>query len=208
MDLLDRYTPGEEDRAALQAEINQHGTGEELDLSRPYIIAMYHPDTTDDGNVGGEMLEMLDVIERATHLQVVVFWPNIDAKSEEIAKDWRELQVEGPDDVRFIRHIEHRLFCRLLYFSNGIFGNSSAGIREASYYGVPSVDFGTRQCMRERGPNTEHTDMNDPKPLYEYVFRMATKEKVPSTLYGDGHAGNKIAKTISDILDEEKNGSA
>ena len=39
------------------------------------------------------------------------------------------------------------------FSSKGIVGNSSSGIKEASYFGVPVVNIGTRQQGRARGEN-------------------------------------------------------
>ena len=44
--------------------------------------------------------------------------------------------------------------------SKCVIGNSSSGIREASFLGVPSVNIGTRQSNRERGPNVRDVNYN------------------------------------------------
>jgi UDP-N-acetylglucosamine 2-epimerase len=83
--------------------------------------------------------------------------------------------------------------------TNMIVGNSSAGIREATFLGTPSLTLGDRQKGRDRGINVvecgfEYSDimakLND---LYKSVF-------VRSDMYGNGDAGAKIAMKIGDIV--------
>ena len=49
-------------------------------------------------------------------------------------------------------------FLRLLVNSKCLIGNSSVGIRECAYLGVPVVNIGTRQHGRDRGDNVIDVD--------------------------------------------------
>ena len=48
----------------------------------------------------------------------------------------------------------------LLKHCNFIIGNSSAGVREAPYYGVNSIDVGNRQLNRVKSESIIHTSYN------------------------------------------------
>jgi UDP-hydrolysing UDP-N-acetyl-D-glucosamine 2-epimerase len=196
MDLLARYEPTGDagELRGLLIELHKHGTGFLLTSERPYILVMYHPDTTDPVRSKSDLVTLIGVL-KDINCQKVVFWPNIDSQSDELSKLWR---TSGLDDVRYIRHLDHKWFARLLWFSAGVVGNSSAGIREASFYGVPSVDIGHRQCGREYGPNT----FNGDDDVCKAIHAMLSREKNPCTLYGEGDAGNKIANKISSILED------
>ncbi|GAL27524.1 UDP-N-acetylglucosamine 2-epimerase [Vibrio variabilis] len=49
-------------------------------------------------------------------------------------------------------------FLTLLFHSEFIIGNSSAGIREAPYYRIPTIDIGTRQLNRAQLKSIVHAD--------------------------------------------------
>jgi UDP-N-acetylglucosamine 2-epimerase len=71
------------------------------------------------------------------------------------------------------------------------------GIRECSFLGVPVVNIGTRQQGRERGGNVvdvEHVADGIHTAAVAAVYGTQPK---PSTLYGDGHAGERIAGILA-----------
>ena len=80
-----------------------------------------------------------------------------------------------------------------------LIGNSSVGIRECSYLGVPVVNIGSRQSGRERGMNV--IDVNyQSKAIREAILQQIehgpyTKEEI----YGDGAAGKKIADLLAEL---------
>lgn len=90
-------------------------------------------------------------------------------------------------------------FLRLLNSSLGLIGNSSAGIREASFLGVPTVNIGSRQNMRERGPNVKDVGYNRDE-IYNAVVTHCGAKKEKSGLYGNGNAGELIADHLSTAL--------
>ena len=83
----------------------------------------------------------------------------------------------------------------MLKNSRCIVGNSSSGIREASFLGVPSVNIGTRQSDRERGPNVKDVDY-DRILIFKSITQQVNKKFKRSYLYGKGEAGKKITKIL------------
>ena len=85
-----------------------------------------------------------------------------------------------------------------------MFGNSSSGIIEAPSFGLPVVNVGTRQIGRQRAENVidvnygkEEIKKAVQKALYDEEFRE--KVKHCKNFYGDGKAGKRIAKILSEI---------
>jgi UDP-N-acetylglucosamine 2-epimerase len=79
-----------------------------------------------------------------------------------------------------------------------IVGNSSAGIREASFLGIPAVDIGDRQLGRERAENVVNV-AHDTVAIREAVEAQLARGRYPSsTLYGDGRAGERIARVLAE----------
>ncbi|MFM7767324.1 MAG: UDP-N-acetylglucosamine 2-epimerase, partial [Bacteroidota bacterium] len=62
----------------------------------------------------------------------------------------------GHAKFRVFPSIRFESFLTLLRNSRLILGNSSAGIREAPFYGVPTVNVGSRQSGRSSNSNILH----------------------------------------------------
>ena len=76
-------------------------------------------------------------------------------------------------------------------------GNSSAPIREGAFLGVPAVNIGTRQSGRDRGPNVLDVGY-DRREIVDGIRRQLAHGRFESdALYGDGHAGGRIADVLA-----------
>jgi UDP-hydrolysing UDP-N-acetyl-D-glucosamine 2-epimerase len=180
----------------IDEKINKHGHGDRIYCVGKYIIVMLHPDTK-GSEVDVEMV--MDVLNKFP-AQKLIFWPNIDPSNDKIAKSWR-MRQEGywKSPVRYVRHLDQELFGFLLIHSDLIIGNSSTGIREATYTGTPSITIGDRQKDRECGPNVIRVPFNGTL-IENAVIKQLSSSYVPNSMYGDGKAGEKIAKKIGEIL--------
>jgi UDP-N-acetylglucosamine 2-epimerase len=72
------------------------------------------------------------------------------------------------------------------------------GIRECSYLGVPVVNIGTRQQGRERATNVLNVEPVAGRIAEALEVQERHGPYEQSTLYGDGHAGERIAKALMD----------
>ena len=181
------------------SELNSHGVGDPFDASKKYIIVMFHPDTKGDPLNESNIKVAMNALNTFKE-QKVIFWNNIDPGGDVIAKAWRMSQHGfWLSPVRYIRHLDPSVFGALLARCSCIVGNSSAGIREATFLGVPSVTVGDRQEGRERGINV----ISMPFCFDGLVKAIGVQLKsayLHSDLYGDGHAGKKIADKISECI--------
>ena len=75
-------------------------------------------------------------------------------------------------------------------------GNSSVGIRESSYLGVPSVNIGERQNGREKAKNVFQVRHKSTEILKSINSQLKIKKYMKSKIYGDGSSGNKILNII------------
>ncbi|MGH1376946.1 MAG: UDP-N-acetylglucosamine 2-epimerase [Alphaproteobacteria bacterium] len=174
------------------------GVGAFPDLSDEYYIVMQHPVTTEYQS-GREQIN--STLEAVNKLQkpALIFWPNPDAGGSSVSKGIRAFRENiKPEYMHFIKNMEPQDFMRVLNKSNGIIGNSSVAIREASFLGVPAINIGSRQNARERGANvvdvTYDTDI-----IYNTILDHFQSKKPQLSLYGDGKAGKTIADTLSKI---------
>jgi len=184
--------------------VNSTGAGGNINTGKPFLIVMFHGDTTDD-NFIDHIYQLRDALNYIG-MQEVVFWNNIDPKGDSIAKMWRERQILRRDhkqQVRYIRHLAPEEFGGLLMLSSCIVGNSSTGVRESSFLGVPSVNIGDRQHNREHGENCFSVTLYKRDIVDGVNYNIMQKQDGyirPIDMYGDGQTGNRIAQEIANVL--------
>jgi UDP-N-acetylglucosamine 2-epimerase (hydrolysing) len=90
-------------------------------------------------------------------------------------------------------------FLTLLKNSQFIIGNSSAGIREAPFYGVPCINIGSRQTDRGKAATVLHsgTSKEEIKSALKEVDRIERKKEA---LFGEG----KSNTLFLEILEREE----
>ncbi|MFN7302377.1 MAG: UDP-N-acetylglucosamine 2-epimerase [Bacteroidota bacterium] len=172
------------------------GVGPSIDHTGDYIVVMQHPVTTEFGEAFHQANETMDAV-LATGLPAFWFWPNVDAGSDGTSRALRNYRENVRDlPVRFFKNMEGRDFLKLLANSRCLIGNSSVGIRECSYLGVPVVNIGSRQNRRERGRNVTDTDYSATH-IREAILKQLDHGKFErETIYGEGNAGERIAKVL------------
>jgi UDP-N-acetylglucosamine 2-epimerase (hydrolysing) len=110
-----------------------------------YAIVMFHPVTTESKDMNEYAYDFVTSLLEDNHNYVVVF-PNNDLGSSAIIENYKLLQ--NNPRFRVFPSIRFEYFLTLLKKAQFIIGNSSAGIREAPYYGLPIINIGTRQHNR------------------------------------------------------------
>ena len=110
-----------------------------------YALAMFHPVTTEYSKMQGYAHNFVDALLKDNKNYVVIF-PNNDLGSEKIIKAYNKL--DNNSRFKIFPSVRFEYFLTLLKNSNFIVGNSSAGIREAPYYGIPTINIGSRQKNR------------------------------------------------------------
>jgi UDP-hydrolysing UDP-N-acetyl-D-glucosamine 2-epimerase len=173
------------------------GVGHQFSVDQDYVVIMQHPVTTEYVDAAKQIDATLDALARI-ELPVFFFWPNVDAGSDRISKRIRQFREEQDlPHVYFFKNLPPEDFLRLISRACCVIGNSSVGIRECSYLGIPVVNIGTRQHGRERGPNVIDVDSSADE-IVAALQRHLENEPVPRVhLYGDGKAGERIAEVLA-----------
>lgn len=173
------------------------GVGPDIDATQPYIVVMQHPVTTEFEAAFHQANETMDAII-SSGIPAFWFWPNVDAGSDGTSRALRNYRENIKDlKVRFFKNMEGKDFLKLLANSKCLIGNSSVGIRECSYLGVPVVNIGSRQNMRERGANVMDTDHHS-QHIKEAIAKQIEHGKYTcEKIYGSGNAGENIANILT-----------
>jgi len=175
------------------------GSGDAIDQTKDYLVVLQHPVTTEYGNETDNILETIEAIQ-TIKMQTVWLWPNIDAGSDDISKQLRQLSNSKKSfPLRLYRNFNMLDYARSIYNAQCLVGNSSSGIREAAFLGVPSINIGNRQLGRERGSNVIDVP-NDRKAILKAIQKqIRQKELIPDLRFGNGKTGAKIADVLASI---------
>lgn len=176
------------------------GVGESLDASKPYIVVLQHPVTTEYGQGFSQINETLRAIDRLSKrgVQVVWLWPNVDAGSDDVAKGLRVYrETYKPKNIHFFRNFSPEDYGRLINNACCLVGNSSSGLREGAFLGVPCVNIGTRQFGRERALNVIDVPHESGEIEKAIIKQMDHGRYSSSSLVGDGKTGKRMAELIS-----------
>ena len=175
------------------------GVGGKLDVDEDYIVVLQHPVTDEFDESRRHIEETLKAIDKL-EIPTFWFWPNVDAGSDGISKGIRSYREKNKiSHIHFFKNMEPTDFLKLLVNSRCLIGNSSVGIRECSYLGVPVVNIGSRQNRRERGPNVIDVVYSADKITKAVVTWLNAERPKSSNTYGVGKAGPIIAEILSEV---------
>ena len=182
------------------------GVGYDVVLDKPFLVVMQHP-VTYEWNKAFDHINMTLSVINELNIQTIWFWPNVDAGSDGASRAiriFRENKINNK--IRFVKNLPPEEFLVLIKSSLCLVGNSSVGIRECSYLGIPVVNIGTRQDGRKRGKNVLDVTY-DKKSIRNAILYQINKQKFKkNTIYGKGVAGKFIADVLSkvDLTSEKK----
>lgn len=180
------------------------GVGKYIDPKKDYLVVMQHPVTTEFEEARQQSVDLIKVISNF-NIPTFWFWPNPDAGSDGTSNALRTYRENNPNNnFRFFKNMEGKDFLKLLVHSKCLIGNSSVGIRESSYLGVPVVNIGSRQNRRLRGKNVIDTDHSIENLANAIQTQIAHGHYPEEHLYGDGNAAIQIADVLSSAQAEIK----
>lgn len=165
------------------------------------IVVLQHPVTNEADHAREQIEQTLEaVLPFAASRKVLWFWPGQDAGSEDAAKKLREYEHLHTDRIVFARHLPAPQFMSCVRSAGCLVGNSSVGVRECAYLGTPVVDLGSRQQGRQRALNVLHAP-HEALRIADAIRHQLDHGRYPqSTLYGDGRAGERIARTLAALV--------
>ena len=174
-------------------------SGEKVNLEGDFIVVMQHS-VTSEANSKEQIEETIKAVKKLK-IPTIWFWPNVDTGTDAISKGLRLFNNSKKDfPVTFLKSLGPQDFLNLISKSRVLIGNSSVGIRESSYIGLPVVNIGSRQENRLRANNVIDVDYNAEEIHSAARKQFSNRFYKKSTVYGSGDSGEKIAYQIVSIL--------
>lgn len=177
------------------------GVGGRFNLTKEkFLLVAQHPVTTEYGKNREHTNETLMALQKL-RMPTIMLWPNADAGSDEVSKGIRGFREQyKPDDwLHLFKNLPIEIYAKVMDMCACMVGNSSSAIREGAIIGIPAVNIGTRQQGRARANNVMDAGY-DRNAIFEAVKNQLKNGKYkPDYIYGDGTAGKRIAKILSEF---------
>lgn len=175
------------------------GVGGNVSATDDYLVVMQHPVTTEYNEAKKDVLKTLRAIDELG-IPTFWFWPNVDAGADGTSNGIRSYRENfNPKNIHFFKNMEPYDFLKLLVHAECLIGNSSVGIRECAYLGVPVVNIGTRQNRRLRGENVIDVAYDESEIKMAIQSQLSQPKNKKSNVYGNGDSGKKIANILATI---------
>jgi UDP-N-acetylglucosamine 2-epimerase (hydrolysing) len=159
-----------------------------------YGIATFHPVTSETSTMARQADAFFGALE-ASGRSFVVILPNNDPGADAILAAIHHLP-----EARFRRIPSMRFahFSELMRNAAVMVGNSSAGVREAPWLGLASLDIGTRQRNRTSAPSVRVAAADDRATILEFLATEWGRRHPRDEGFGEGRAADRFVAVLSD----------
>lgn len=174
--------------------------GQEIDLSKPYILMVQHPVMAEIDDASEQIKETIKACKKS-NLQTFIIYPNSDLGYKQIVD---EINNTNASNFTILKNVERDAYLKLLANCSVLVGNSSSGILEAPSFRVPVINIGNRQRGRPQAQNIINCEFDSESIWSKIKFALEDikyKESLQDVinLYGDGKSSKRICKILSSI---------
>ena len=159
-----------------------------------YGIAVFHPVTSEASHMTAQAADLFGALKLSGR-NFVVIRPNNDPGSKAI---FDEIDMLPKDRFHVLPSMRFAHFSELMRNASAIVGNSSAGVREAPFLGVPSLDIGTRQTNRALSESVHKAAASDQDRILAFLLDTWGQRFDPCQEFGTGGAAENFLKILAD----------
>lgn len=157
-----------------------------------YGICIFHPVTSEAATMGQQAKALFGALAGSGRSFVVIA-PNNDPGSTAIFDAISELPI---DRFRVLPSMRFAHFSELMKNASAVVGNSSAGVREAPFIGVPSLDIGTRQTNRAKSPSVFFASAADTTAINAFLKDTWGTSFPRNDAFGEGSASERFVAVL------------
>ena len=172
-----------------------------VDCDYDYALCTYHPVTMEEADIDKQIEDFLAAMSEFPKIQFIVTKSNADQGGARINE---LLDAANMPNVHVFTSLGVRRYLSLMKYAKFVLGNSSSGIIETPAFKVATVNIGDRQ--RGRLQSESIVNCGSSKDDIVQAIQMAMSDnhqkkcqRVVSP-YGDGHAAEKIAQKVLEII--------
>jgi len=173
-----------------------------ISLEQKYALVTYHPDTIHPEQSLEQLETVLRSIAKFPSIQFIATGANADYYGEQINLRWQEVSSQE-DNLFFFSSVGQLKYLSLLSHAHFMLGNSSSGLLEAPFFGIPTVNIGGRQEGRPRSSSVTDVECDESsivRILKEinsapHAIKMQNNENA----YGNPGASKKITAILANL---------
>lgn len=174
-----------------------------LDIHGPLFLVTYHPVTLSQKNQQVALNNMLSATELWPDASIVITYANSDTFGRALIDEINAYAATRQDKVLVRATLGQKLYFSTMHHADCVIGNSSSGLIEAPSLGVPTVNIGSRQQGRLRGPSViDCSESHDAiaaaiqKALSDEFKAVVRKKENP---YYQGNTAQKIYQQLAHV---------
>ena len=159
-----------------------------------YGIVTFHPVTSEQDSIGAQAADLFGALE-ASGCNFVVIAPNNDPGSAAI---FAVLDRLPQARFRVLPSMRFAHFSELMKHAACMVGNSSAGVREAPFLGLRSLDVGTRQTNRAEAPSVVACKADDRAVILNFLATQWGRPTEQHQGFGQGTAAERFVEVLAE----------
>lgn len=157
-----------------------------------YGIVIFHPVTSEQDTIGKQAQSLFGCLE-ASGKNFVVIAPNNDPGTDEI---FAVIEALPKARFRLIPSMRFNYFSELMKNASAMIGNSSAGVREAPFLGLPSLDVGTRQNNRAQADSIVTVSALEIQTISRFLQSRWSVRYPSDGMFGKGAASGEFVQVL------------
>ena len=157
-----------------------------------YGICTFHPVTSEQDTMAEQAANLFGTLD-ASGKNFVVILPNNDPGSDDIMAAIQKLPT---DRFRTLPSMRFSHFSELMKNAACIVGNSSAGVREAPFLSIPSLDVGTRQNARAQSASITSARAEERDRIFAFLEQDWGKRYPANDDFGQGSASERFVEIM------------
>lgn len=157
-----------------------------------YGIVIFHPVTSEQESMAAQAKALFGALE-ASGRHFVVIAPNNDPGTDDI---FAVIEALPQERFRLIPSMRFNYFSELMKNASAMIGNSSAGVREAPFLGLPSLDVGTRQNNRAQSDSVMSCSPWERDSIFKFIKENWAARNSPDDGFGIGKSSDQFVKTL------------
>ena len=173
-----------------------------LDINKKWALCTLHSETKKDIQYNKKMAENLISAMKAnlSDFQVVVTNANVDLGGKEINALMENAVKNNPKNFVLIPSLGQTRYLSFMKQAELVIGNSSSGITESPYLGIPTVNIGDRQKGRYQCKNIIQSGIDKSEIESTIKKTLNGNYAFSSTYWGNGHATEKILRELENNI--------
>ena len=158
-----------------------------------YGIVIFHPVTSEVDSMGAQAASLFGcLLQSGKHFVVIA--PNNDPGTDDI---FAVIEALPKDRFRLIPSMRFNYFSELMKNAAVMVGNSSAGVREAPFLGLPSLDVGSRQNNRAQADSIFGCSAFDQEKIQLFLTNQWHHRYKVDASFGNGMASDQFVQVLN-----------